>query len=148
MRTLAILVLDRFCNNWVWLSFFHCLSWQPLPSLQPFSPAVWFRFSRSGSSHKLITSELEQLFLRSERAHVRGCEFACLRFACVSGLCRSAEDFLLWSILTCLAASSSLRWDCRSWCQPVLRSMTSTSITATTSTVTQGKVLGFRFPHQ
>lgn len=67
--------------------------------------------------------------------------------ACVSGLCRSAEDFLLWSILTCLAASSSLRWDCRSWCQPVLRSMTSTSITATTSTVTQGKLLGFRFPH-
>lgn len=68
--------------------------------------------------------------------------------ACVSGLCRSAEDFLRWSILTCLAASSSLRWDCRSWCQPVLRSMTSTSITATTSTVTQGKLLGFRFPHK
>lgn len=68
--------------------------------------------------------------------------------AFVAGLCRSVEDFLLWSILTCLAASSSLRWDCRSWCPPVLRSVTSTSITATTSTVTQGKLLGLRFPHK
>lgn len=63
--------------------------------------------------------------------------------ACVAGLWRSAGDFLPWSISTCPAASSSPRWGCRSWCRPVLRSTTSTSITATTSTVTRGKPLFF-----
>lgn len=64
---------------------------------------------------------------------------------CVSGLCHSVEGFLCWSTSTCLAASSSLRWGCRSWCQHVLPSTMSTSITATTSTVTQVKLGGVPF---
>lgn len=59
---------------------------------------------------------------------------------CVSELCHIVEVFLFWSTSICLAASSSLGWGCRSLCQFVLLSMMSTSITATTSTVTRAQL--------
>ena len=112
-----------------WCKRFALFSWQTLALLQP-GPDPAGAILHPGNHGW-------RLYLCSSRVPAVLVVRLCV---CVSGPCHSVEDFLSWSISTCLAASSSLRWGCRSLCQPVLPSMMNTSITVTTSTVTQEKL--------